>query len=192
MGVAAGLSATLVALDSPYNAVYTMVIGVIVLPFALLRRREGPWFRQLAWTVGLFAVSAAIGALLIWLLYRNFPLDESTQQVSLQKTADPGCKQAVADYTARGDVCLDLYHDEMTFSHQCRDEIRKFCSMNTTDVRTWQQFDANTTATRDPSLAPTLIPKSVILPLFVLGLIGAPRALPWLFAGSLMVISASI
>ena len=40
-GVAAGLSATLVALDSPYNAVYTMVVGVIVLALRTLATTRG-------------------------------------------------------------------------------------------------------------------------------------------------------
>jgi hypothetical protein len=184
--LAAGLSATLVALDSPYNAVYAMLIGLCVLPFAMARKREGAWVRQLLWTMGSLLLAAGIGALLIWLLYRNFPLDESSQQVALQSTADQSCQLEVADYESRGQVCLDLYHQPLNFTHECRDAVSKFCSMNTTDLRTWWQYDTTPGAARDASLAPTLIPRAILLPILLLALLGAPRALPWLLAGLVM------
>jgi hypothetical protein len=196
-GVAAGLAATLVALDSPYNAIYAFLIGIMVLPFAMIRRREGAWIRQMGLTVGMFLLAAGIGTLLIWLLYRNFPLDETSQEVALQSTADQSCQQEVAGYASRGEVCLDRFHEPMSFTPKrfdpssgneidCQDEVRKFCSMNTTDVWTWWKFDTDVSTPRDPSLAPTLIPRGVLVPFIFLAMLGAPRAIPWLIAGVLM------
>ena len=59
--------------------------------------------------------------------------------------------------------------------------------MNATDLRTWWQFDFQTTAVRDASLAPTTIPAPVLWGALGLLVLGAPRSLPWLVAGALMV-----
>ncbi|MEC7984792.1 MAG: hypothetical protein VX278_06495, partial [Myxococcota bacterium] len=60
--------------------------------------------------------------------------------------------------------------------------------MNAADARNWWQHDFTDVFVRDSSLAPTTIPSILIWISVVLITIGAPRSLPWFFAGMLMLI----
>ncbi len=76
-GVGAGIAATLVALDGPYNAIFSAVLLVFLGPLGLvsqLRLRRSGGSLTLA-AVG-FLVTASLGAVLVGLLYQNFPLSE--------------------------------------------------------------------------------------------------------------------
>lgn len=142
VGVLAGSLAVLVAFDSPYHGVYAALIGILVLPFELVR----PWpphrRKDLARALGAAAVPVAVGGLVLGLLYRNFPIDE---QIGLRS--------------------------------------EQLWKMNAADLHTWWQYDFGQRTVRDPSLAPTAIPAGVLWAGLGLGLLGAPRSLPWLAAG---------
>ena len=138
--------AAVVALDSPYHAVYTAVAGIIVLPWAIRRPDSPARWTQLVWTLGTMVVFVGLSGLAIGMLYTSFPISE---QVGYDQTS--------------------------------------LLQMNATDLRTWWQFDFQTTAVRDASLAPTTIPAPVLWGALGLLVLGAPRSLPWLVAGALMV-----
>ena len=82
--MAAGLMAAVVALDSPYHAIYTALAGVIVLPWAIGRPRTPARRTQLLWTLGTLVVFISISGLLIGLLYTSFPISE---QVGYDQTS---------------------------------------------------------------------------------------------------------
>ncbi len=145
-GLVAGVLAFAVAMDSPYHAIYAAVIAVIVLPLVLVGHWESGRRAELGLTLGALIGAAAFGALVMGLLFRNFPIEE---KVGL----DP-------------DALLN---------------------MNAADLHTWWQFDFAPVQERDPSLAPTLIPTYWLWGCLALGLLGAPRSLPWMLAGALMV-----
>ena len=76
-GLCAGLVATLVALDGPYNAIFAAVLLAFLGPLGWLgqvRLRRAGGSLLLAATG--FLVSAGLGALVVGLLYQNFPLAE--------------------------------------------------------------------------------------------------------------------
>ena len=52
MGVGAGLMAVLVALDSPYHAIYAALTGLIVLPWSFIRRWKIEERLDFVWTMG--------------------------------------------------------------------------------------------------------------------------------------------
>jgi hypothetical protein len=143
-GLTAGLMAIAVAFDSPYHAVYTLVLGGVVLPLVLISRWEKGRGADLGLTLAAMGGATLVGAGFMAVLFRNFPMEE---QVGLDAAA--------------------------------------LLNMNATDLYTWWQFDFGPEAERDASLAPTLIPTIALWLGLVLALIGAPRSLPWLFAGSL-------
>ncbi len=70
--IPAGAAALVVALDSPYHAVYSGLLAVLLLPWSLGRPRRDQ-FSDLAMTIGVLAGSIAISAAMVLLLYRNFP-----------------------------------------------------------------------------------------------------------------------
>lgn len=69
-GILAGLMSIAVALDSPYHALYALVLSVIILPFAvrLVHGRERDLFKA----VGAMAVAGTIGVASVWYLYGRF------------------------------------------------------------------------------------------------------------------------
>ncbi len=69
-GVLAGALSIAVALDSPYQALYALVLGVIVLPFAirLVHGRE----RDLVKSVGAMVIAGSIGIAVVIYLYGRF------------------------------------------------------------------------------------------------------------------------
>jgi hypothetical protein len=146
-GILAGLLAAVVALDSPYHAIYTAVAGVFVLPWAIGRPDTPARWTQLLWTLGTMVVCIGLSGLAIGLLYTSFPISE---QVGYDQTS--------------------------------------LLQMNATDLRTWWQFDFQTTAVRDASLAPTTIPAPILWGALILILAGVPRSVPWLIAGAAMVV----
>lgn len=75
-GIVTGLAGLLVALDSPYHAIYTAVVATIVLPWALLRTRRDQ-LRGLAWTGLAMGAALAVGVLVIGSVYRLFPLEST-------------------------------------------------------------------------------------------------------------------
>lgn len=62
--------------------------------------------------------------------------------------------------------------------------------MNAADLRTWWQYEFQTTSSRQTGLAPTTIPFMILWGCLAFTLIGAPRSLPWLFGGILMLFLA--
>jgi len=84
----AGLAAFIVALDSPYHAVYTAVIAVFVLPVALrpwaLRGGGRSERSALGFTVLVLLATAGLGAALLGALYAGFSLEETSSTESLR------------------------------------------------------------------------------------------------------------
>jgi hypothetical protein len=76
-GLVAGVLAFAVAMDSPYHAIYTAVIGALVLPVALWRHWEPSRRSDLLMTLGALLLAAGIGAGAMIGLFRNFPLEET-------------------------------------------------------------------------------------------------------------------
>ncbi|MDG1483823.1 MAG: hypothetical protein P8R54_29800 [Myxococcota bacterium] len=146
-GILAGVLAAVVALDSPYHAIYTAVAGIIVLPWAISRPDTPARRTQLWWTIGTMVLCIGLAGLAIGLLYTSFPISE---QVGYDQTA--------------------------------------LLQMNATDLRTWWQYDFQTTAVRDASLAPTTIPAPILWGALIFILAGVPRSLPWMVAGLTMVV----
>ncbi len=146
-GLLAGGLAVLVAFDSPYHGVYAALIGILVLPFELIRGWPAARRRALFRGLGAAALPLALGGLVLALLYRNFPIDEQIGLASAQ-----------------------------------------LWKMNAADLHTWWQYDFGQRTVRDPSLAPTAIPAAVLWAGLGLGLLGAPRSLPWLAAGTAAVV----
>lgn len=68
----AGTAAMIVALDSPYQAVYSGVIGLIAMPWLALRLRRDQ-LRALGTTVLALAGATLLAGLIVWSVYRNFP-----------------------------------------------------------------------------------------------------------------------
>lgn len=85
LGFIAGLLAVLVVLDSPYHGIYTMLLALFVLPAELL----GPWTptrRQSVWRSFLLAACiAGAGAVVIGLLFRNFPIESPSETETLRQ-----------------------------------------------------------------------------------------------------------
>ena len=85
-GLAAGLLSIVVALDSPYHAIYALVLGSLILPTALRRvkGRERDLMRALASIMA----SAAVGVWVIWSLYSPYETSEAEKAASaaLQST----------------------------------------------------------------------------------------------------------
>jgi len=77
-GVAAGLMAVLVALDSPYHAIYAALTGIIVLPWSLIRRWRIEERLDFVWTMGSLLTICVAGAAMMGALYSLFPLGESS------------------------------------------------------------------------------------------------------------------
>jgi len=81
-GVAAGLLSIVVALDSPYHAIYALLLGTVVLPFALrsVKGRE----RDLTRALIAMATAASIGIWVVWTLYSGFEdADSSTTSAAV-------------------------------------------------------------------------------------------------------------
>jgi hypothetical protein len=146
-GIGAGLLAAVVALDSPYHAIYTALAGILVLPWAIKRPDTPARWTQFLWTLGTMIVFIGLSGAAIGLLYSSFPISE---QVGYDQTS--------------------------------------LLQMNATDLRTWWQHDFQATAVRDASLAPTTIPAPILWGALLFTLLGAPRSIPWLLAGLLMVV----
>ncbi len=149
-GLAAGLVAVVLALDSPYYAVFATTLGLIVLPWSLaagLRRRD--WRALFRSLLPLLAV-AGCGALLLAWLSRSFPLDESVVS----------------------------------------DGLSSLRGRNSVDLSVWWYLDQGLQETRDPSLAPAMIPSITVGVALVLAVVGAPRSLPWLLAAALSLVLA--
>ena len=77
-GAAAGAMAVLVALDGPYNAIFAMVLGAVLVPVALWRAvRSERGTEGLGATLGAMAVVGLTGAGVLAALYANFDLGET-------------------------------------------------------------------------------------------------------------------
>ena len=79
-GLLAGLFALLVALDSPYHAIYATLTGCIVLPWAFIRKWNIEERLDFIWTIGSMAVLCILGAIFVVSIYSFFPLGESSTQ----------------------------------------------------------------------------------------------------------------
>ncbi len=79
-GVGAGLMAVLVALDSPYHAIYAALTGLIVLPWSLIRRWRIEERLDFVWTMGSLLTICIAGAAMMGALYSLFPLGESSTE----------------------------------------------------------------------------------------------------------------
>ena len=77
-GVGAGLMAVLVALDSPYHAIYAALTGLIVLPWSFIRRWKIEERLDFVWTIGSLLTICVAGAAMMAALYSFFPLGESS------------------------------------------------------------------------------------------------------------------
>jgi hypothetical protein len=74
----AGCIALLLALDSPYHAIYTAVSSMFILPFAFFRRWSPTQRIELAWSLATLIITAVIGALILLILYQSFPIKSAT------------------------------------------------------------------------------------------------------------------
>lgn len=83
-GLVAGALALAVTLDSPYHAIYTVLLAALVLPVALWTHWESSRRTELFMTLGALVLTAALGAGAVAGLFRNFPLEEA---VGLDKDA---------------------------------------------------------------------------------------------------------
>ena len=83
-GITAGLLAAVVALDSPYHVIYTALLGLIVLPWAVVRPNTPARWTELLWTLGTMVLCVGLSGLLIGLLYSSFPISE---QVGYDQTS---------------------------------------------------------------------------------------------------------
>ena len=79
-GLLAGLFALLVALDSPYHAIYASLTGIIVLPWAFLRKWNIEERLDFIWTIGSLLALCLLGAIFVISVYSLFPLGESSTQ----------------------------------------------------------------------------------------------------------------
>lgn len=79
-GVGAGLMAILVALDSPYHAIYAALTGIIVLPWSFIRRWKIEERLDFVWTMGSLLTLCVAGAVAMAGLYSLFPLGESSTE----------------------------------------------------------------------------------------------------------------
>ena len=145
--IIAGLTAFMVAMDSPYHAIYSAIAGVAIAPWALLRRWSPTQRTEISWTISAFLTVSAIGALLVLLLYQGFSIKTNVdaEKLSLLK-------------------------------------------MNAVDLRSWWQHDFKDAFNREGSLAPTAIPTISFISALILLVIGAPKSLPWGFAGLFMLL----
>ena len=86
-GLFAGLSAVLVALDSPYHAIYATLTGLIILPWAFIRRWKIEERLDAIWTLGAVLGICVLGGGLLLSVYSLFPLGESATEdyISLWK-----------------------------------------------------------------------------------------------------------
>ena len=75
-GVSAGVMSIVVALDSPYHAIYALLLGTVVLPSALrsVKGRERDLGRALAAMTG----AACLGIWVVWRLYSGFEDSDSS------------------------------------------------------------------------------------------------------------------
>lgn len=91
--VGAALLAIVLALDSPYAAIYGLICGAIVVGPPLLRRREARGETATGWAVGLFVVVAALGALGLAAVYAQLPLGtgggSTARELQAINCADP-------------------------------------------------------------------------------------------------------
>ena len=78
-GILAGIFAFLVVMDSPYHAIYTIIMGFAILG-AFFKKRSPPQRLELMWSLGLLIGCCAIGAALVAGLYSYFPLEEAQPQ----------------------------------------------------------------------------------------------------------------
>jgi len=85
-GIATGVLAIAVALDSPYQALYALVLGCIVLPWAI-RTVHGRQ-RDMLKSLGAMTAAGAVGIALVFYLYGRFRAGVSTDQdtAMLQQT----------------------------------------------------------------------------------------------------------
>lgn len=74
-GLVAGLLALAVTMDSPYHAIYTALLGALVLPIAVWTNWESSRRSDLLMTLGVLLLTAAVGAGMVAGLFRNFPLE---------------------------------------------------------------------------------------------------------------------
>ena len=79
-GVGAGFMAILVALDSPYHAIYASLTGLIVLPWSFIRRWKIEERLDFVWTMGSLIILCLSGAIFLAALYSFFPLGESSTE----------------------------------------------------------------------------------------------------------------
>jgi hypothetical protein len=77
-GVISGLLAILVALDSPYHAIYSALAGFLVLPWTLIRRWNIEERLDFIWAIGSVISLCILGAIFVAALYSLFPLGESS------------------------------------------------------------------------------------------------------------------
>ena len=76
----AGIAAIVLALDSPYHAVYTAFAAVFVLPFSFFRRWSPAQRIELIWSVSTLICTCVVGAILIIAIYQSFSIKPETQE----------------------------------------------------------------------------------------------------------------
>ena len=74
----AGIFAVLIALDSPYHAIYTAVASIFVLPFAFVRRWSPKQRFELLWSMTTLLITLLLGAILLLVLYQGFSIKSAT------------------------------------------------------------------------------------------------------------------
>ena len=76
--LAAGIFAFLLALDSPYHAIYTAVAGLFILPFSLMRRWSLSQRTDLFWSASTLGATLFAGGIILFLIYQGFPIKSAT------------------------------------------------------------------------------------------------------------------
>ena len=74
----AGFLRFLIALDSPYHAIYTAVASVFVLPFAFIRRWSLKQRFELLWSMTTLLITLILGAIFLLVLYQGFSIKSAT------------------------------------------------------------------------------------------------------------------
>ncbi|MBM74360.1 MAG: hypothetical protein CMK59_03070 [Proteobacteria bacterium] len=84
-GVFSGIIAIMIALDSPYLAVYSLTASVFIVPWYLFRSRILAERIQLYWALGAILAITLIGAVGVGLIYQFFPIKTllASEKISL-------------------------------------------------------------------------------------------------------------
>lgn len=146
--------------------------GVLAGSLAVLVAADSPYHGIYAVVIAIFVLPGALAV--GW---------RSHRRVVLLRAIGASLVPVVA-----GGIVLGLLYKNFPIDEQIGLQAKQLWKMNATDLHTWWQYDFGNRRARDPSLAPTAIPAVVLWAGLGLGLVGAPRSLPWLAAGTFTLV----